>query len=152
MSSTFASFNWPKYVWNLPTGNKLKRQTYAKLGILRYSRNLVVNPTSTSFTLGSPDMPALKWQYADEHLGVRKRVYKADDWSGAEFRGIVMILPNRRGYIAGWTDSLYANVDYEIFDNMHDAAVCADDTALLACEREIEFQQNQEQEDEIEEV
>lgn len=150
MSTTFASFNWPKYVWNLPSGSKEKRQMYAKLGMKKYLRNLEVNPTSTGFMMNGPDMPALGWVYADEHFGVRKRAYKADEWSGLEFRGIVMILPNRRGYLAGWTDTSYGTVDYDIFDNMHDAAVCADDMALSACEREIEFQQ--EQEDETEEM
>jgi hypothetical protein len=148
----FAGFKWPKFVWNLPSGSKEKRQTLVKTGLRKYLRNLEVNPRSTGFMMNGPDMPELKWQYADEHFGVRKRAYKADDWSGLEFRGIVMILPNRRGYLAGWTDTEYGTVDYDIFDNMHDAAIYADDLALSACEREIYFQQQQEQEDETEEL
>ena len=110
------------------------------------------NPTSRSFELDGPDMPDLAWLYADERLGGRRRVYRADDWSGTEFRGIVMILPNRRGYIAGWTDSLYAEVDYDIYDSLHDAAIAGDNLALSACEKEIEFQLNWEVENEVEEV
>jgi hypothetical protein len=45
-----------------------------------------VNPTSRSFELDGPDMPDLAWLYADERLGGRRRVYRADDWSGTEFR------------------------------------------------------------------
>jgi hypothetical protein len=89
---------------------------------------------------------------ADERLGGRRRVYRADDWSGTEFRGIVMILPNRRGYIAGWTDSVHAEVDYDIYDSLHDAAIAGDNLALSACEKEIEFQLNWEVENEVEEV
>ncbi len=110
------------------------------------------NPTSRSFELDGPNMPDLAWLYADERLGARKRGYRADDWSGTEFRGIVMILPNRRGYIAGWTDSVYAEVDYDIYDSLHDAAIAGDNLALSACEREVEFQSIWEMENEIEEV
>lgn len=102
--------------------------------------------TSRNFTFKGPDMPELKWLYADEHLGVRKRAYKADDWSGYEFRGIAMLLPNRRGYISGWTDGQYGEVDYHIHDNLYDAAIDADQQAQSACEREIEFQQQWEME------
>ncbi len=100
-----------------------------------------INPTSTSFTLDGPDMPDLRWQYADEALGVRKRAYKSDDCSGIEWRGIVMVLPNRRGYIAGFTEGLYSSVDYDIYDNIRDASIAADGLALAVCERDIEFQQ-----------
>ena len=147
MSTTFASFNWPKRVWTLPSKSLSMRKTCAKLGLDNHFRHLEINPSSTGFTMNGHDMPALKWQYADEYL-YRKRAYKADDWSGLEFRGIVMILPNRRGYLAGWTDTNYGTVDYEIYDNMHDAAICADDMALSACEREIEFQEEQRHETE----
>ncbi len=113
-----------------------------------------INPTSTSFVLDGPDMPDLRWQYADEALGMRKRAYKADEWSGIEWRGIVMFLPNRRGYIAGFTEGLYSNVDYDIYDNIRDASIAADNLARAACERDIEFQAMVEEEcqNEVEEL
>ena len=35
---------------------------------------------------------------------------------------------------------MWARVDYDIFQDQRDAAICADDMALTACEREVEYQ------------
>jgi hypothetical protein len=148
MSSKFAGFDFPKYVWTLPEGSKEMRQAAIKRGYNKYMVSPDINPTGTTFHMSEQSMPDLPWRYADEILGVRKRAYKADYWSGLEFRGIVMTLPHRRGFIAGWTDTEYCRVDYDIFDNEHDAAVTADDMALSACEWEIEFQEGHQDETE----
>jgi hypothetical protein len=134
----FAGFNWPKRPWTLPRGNVEQR---AKALIKPKAwRNLYVNPLYMSFDWEKSDIPDLEWSYCDAVLAMHKRAYRADDWSGLEFRGIVLVLPNRRGFLGGYTDGVWARVDYDIFQDQRDAAICADDMALTACEREVEYQ------------
>jgi len=137
----FASFIWPKRPWTLPRGSFESRAR--ALIKPKVWQNLYVNPSYTGFPWADPRLPVLEWDYADAFLRGGKRAYHADDWSGLEFRGIVLVLPNRRGFLAGYTDGVWARVDYDIYDDSRDAAVCADQMAMNACEREIEYQAQQ---------
>lgn len=137
----FASFNWPKRPWTLPYGSFESRAKALRKP--KVWQNLYVNPSYTGFSWADPWLPVLEWSYADTFLRGGKRAYRADDWSGTEFRGIVLVLPNRRGFLAGYTDDVWARVDYDIYDDSRDAAVCADQMAMNACEREIEYQAQQ---------
>lgn len=103
------------------------------------------------FYLGSDFMPALNWSYAGDVVSLNHTGWCTDEFGdGDTIMGIVFTLPNRRGFLAGWTmgQGMASALDIsEIFDSEIDAAYCADSMAENAAENERECQAEQESSD-----
>jgi len=89
-------------------------------------------------------MPDLRWKWCDEIVDrINHKGWYSDDYQEGTIRGIVMRLPNNRGFIAGWSygEGMFSSVDYDVFLDESDAAYCADSMAENAAEREREYQE-----------
>ena len=140
---TFAGFEFPKYVWTLPRGTMEKRLEHAKHRCTGpYYHAPKHGDNSTMFYLDSDFMPGLRWQYADYVADIGHTGWYTDEHGdGDKIRGIVMRLPHGRGFIAGWTmgQGMISTVDYDIYDDIEDAAHIADSMAEIVAEREREY-------------
>lgn len=145
----FASINFPKWVWNLHKGpwkKRLERRSTSCTGwgYFHAPKPLQRGDNSIFFYLDSDGMPDLRWMWADEVSGVRisHKGWYCDDCCDEKTRGIVMRLPNKRGFIAGWSmgEGMASSVDYYVFDNERDAAFGADSMAENVADREREYQ------------
>lgn len=142
---TFAGFEFPKYAWTLPRGTVAERLKWAKA---RYCGPYYHAPKpgtrSTSFYLDSDFMPGLRWHYADDIADIGHTGWYTDEYGdGDTIRGIVMRLPHGRGFIAGWTmgQGMISTVDYDMYDDIEDAAHIADSMAENVADREREYRQ-----------
>ena len=132
MTTTFASFEYPKFLADLPKTPlqkrldeyKKDREYWAEKGIIpeRHGKhNLRLNgyrqdqpgsgkPDGRMFYLDSDFMPSLRWTWCDEvNAGGYLNNIKHKGWFTDEYgdsdtiRGIVFRLPHGRGFIPGWS-------------------------------------------------
>lgn len=154
---SFAGFDFPKWEWNLyrgPWRERLKRRKSSWTG-WGYSGSPKPNSNGTSFYLNDHGMPNLRWKWCDEIVGrINHKGWYSDDYQEGTIRGIVMRLPNNRGFIAGWSygEGMFSSVDYDVFLDESDAAYCADSMAENAAEREREYHAREEEKEREEEA
>ena len=153
---SFAGFDFPKWEWNLHRGpwrERLKRRKSSWTG-WGYFGSPETNPKGSSFYLNDHGMPDLRWKWCDEIVSrINHKGWYSDEWQQDTIRGLVMRLPNNRGFIAGWSygEGMFSSVNYDVFLDESDAAYCADSMAENAAEREREYQAEQEALREVEE-
>lgn len=151
---SFAGFDFPKYVWTLPKGPWRKRLEHMRRPVTGgYYCAPTPNRSGTSFYLESDFMPDLRWKWADEACSrIRHKGWYSNEYQDETIRGIVMRLPNNRGFLAGWSmgKGMSSFVDYDVFLDEVDAAQCADSMAENAAERQREFERELEAEEEAE--
>ena len=143
----FAGMQFPKYVYTLPQGLIPERIARAKNpctgGYYHAPKPLNGKHPGKGFYLDSDDMPALRWQWADEIAGsIRHKGWYCDEYQDQTIRGIVLRLPHGRGFLAGWSmgESMASEIDGEIHADETEAALMADERARCAAEREQEYQ------------
>lgn len=145
---SFAGFDFPKYLWTLPKGPWRKRLEHMRRPVTGgYYRSPPINGSGTTFYLESDFMPDLRWKWCDEIVSrINHKGWYSDEWQEYTIRGLVMRLPNNRGFLAGWSmgKSMRSFVDYDVFLDESDAAYCADSMAENAAELEREYQAEQE--------
>ena len=156
----FASFNFPKWVWNLHRGHwkkrlERRRNSCTGWGYSHAPRPLESGDNGMSFYLDDYGMPGLRWTWCDEvsSAGIKHTGWYCDDYYDEKIRGIVLRLPRSRGFLAGWSmgECMASNVDYYVFESEHDAAQCADSMAENAADLEKEYQAEQLEEEQEEE-
>ena len=148
---SFAGFDFPKYLWTLPKGPWHKRLEHMRKPVTGgYYGSPRINDSGNIFYLESDFMPGLRWKWCDEACSRIRHEgwYCYEDGCGETIRGLVMRLPNNRGFLAGWSmgKGMISDVDYDVFLDEVDAAQCADSMAENAAEREREYQAEMEAE------
>lgn len=154
MTTTYASFKYPKFLGDLPKEPLHKRLEEFKKGTRRpglwgYRQNSPASLESQqergrSFYGESDFAPGLRFEYCDQVPHVRgidhKGWYTDPDGFHEVIRGVVFRLPHNRGFIAGWTmgESMISEVEYSIYDDIYDCAHAADDMARRIAEKELE--------------
>lgn len=81
--------------------------------------------------------------WADHIVPMRHKGWFTDDHGDGETaRGLVLRLPNGRGFLAGWSmgAGMCASFAGDIYDCERDAAYAADEEARCAAEQEREYQ------------
>jgi hypothetical protein len=91
-------------------------------------------------------MPGLRWDWCDEvedspiaHTGW----FSDEDGAGDKIRGLVMRLPQGRGFIAGWSmgKRMASEVETDsVYDTAREAALAADGIAERVAEKERDYQ------------
>ena len=142
---SFAGFDFPKYLWTLPKGPWRKRLERMRKPVTGgyYGSPPINGRSGTTFYLESDFMPDLRWKWCDEACTrIRHKGWFCDNYQEETIRGLVMRLPNNRGFLAGWSmgKGMSSYVDYDVFLDEVDAAQCADSMAENAAEREREYQ------------
>lgn len=154
MKFSFAGFNWPRHVVELPKGRIANRLAAFKRGERRDASPYYHAPAplngkhpGAGFYLGSAGMPGLRWQWADEVKDVRidhKGWYTDEDGAGDLMRGIVIRLPHGRGFLYGWSlgEGMSASIEGDIWpgDDEAGAARAADQCAESMAEDAREHQ------------
>ncbi len=147
---SFAGFDFPKYLWTLPKGPWHKRLEHMRKPVTGgYYGSPKPKATGHMFYLESDFMPGLRWKWCDEACSrIRHKGWFCDEYQEETIRGLVMRLPNNRGFLAGWSmgKGMSSYVDYDVFLDEVDAAQCADSMAENAAEREREYQAEMEAE------
>jgi len=145
---SFAGFDFPKYLWTLPKGPWRKRLEHMRRPVTGgYYGSPSINGSGTTFYLEADFMPDLRWKWCDEIVSrINHKGWYSDEWQQDTIRGLVMRLPNNRGFLAGWSmgEGMSSFVGYDVFLDEVDAAQCADSMAENAAEREREYQAEQE--------
>ena len=158
---SFAGFNFPKYLWTLPKGPWHKRLEHMRKPVTGgYYGSPKPKATGHMFYLESDFMPGLRWKWADEIYSrgslkwwknpylIPHKGWFCDEYQEETIRGLVMRLPNNRGFLAGWSmgKGMSSHVDYDVFLDEVDAAQCADSMAENEAKREREYQAEMEAE------
>lgn len=149
---TFAGFTFPRYVGTLPRGPFSKRIERMRNpitgGYITSPAPRVAGAGEVFFCLDSDFMPGLRWQWCDD---VATRIQHTgwfcdSDGQGDKIRGLVMRLPNGRGFLAGWSmgEGMASAVDLATCPDAISAALVADDMAQQTAEREQEYREEQE--------
>lgn len=138
---TFAGFSFPKYVWTLP-----RRPRSTSTG--EYYHAPTPNAAKTAgFYLDSDGMPGLRWTWCDEVAAARIKHtgWYSDEHGDRELiRGIVVRLPQFRGFLAGWSmgKGMASSLDVsKIYETETEAAYASDALAQNTAEQEQEFQE-----------
>lgn len=144
----FAGFTFPQTISMLPRGPLSKRleefkQNHGKRACGPYYRDKpAANPRQMFFYLDSDFMPGLRWDWCDE---VRSARITHTGWFTNQFqddkiRGVVFMLPRGRGFLAGWSmgKGMASSLDYDIWDDITEAARDADRQAQRVAEAEQE--------------
>lgn len=159
---SFAGFTWPRRVVELPKGTPRSRLDDKRTRSATYYR--APKPRKPhdwrhGFYHGEADMPGLRWEWADniapraiDHHGW----FTVDDCQSETTRGIVFRLPQRQGFLYGWSmgPGMAAEITgYEpigtcdprrlgdaVDQAYHEAALAADEAARIASEKERDYQ------------
>lgn len=151
---TFAGFNWPRPIVQLPR-NSLAARAQAR----RFDKSHKVSPyyhaprpldassnTGRGFYMHDAGMPGLRCEYVDaidwqsEYQRINSAWY-ADEFGDTVIRGIIFRLPHSRGFLAGWTMGEHMSAAYEpdIYETLREAARAADDLAERTAAEEREY-------------
>lgn len=153
---TFAGFNYPRYAVFLPRKPLKERLAKYKEGKRQevspyFQTKPCPNNDGRTFYLDSDFMPRLRWQWCDEvATSIGHRGWFTDEYGDSDkIRGIVMRLPNNRGFIPGWSmgDGMASECEYDVYDDEIECAYRADKLAERVAEDEREYRESQEQED-----
>lgn len=139
IESTFAGFNYPRYIAALPRGSmaaRLARRSPVVCGKTYQPSPAPVGEPGTlarSFYLGDGSQPFTRWDWCDD---VDDRIshsgwFADPDGDGDKVRGIVVRLPHGRGFLAGWAmgEGMAATVYRDVYADAVDAARAADSVA-----------------------
>jgi hypothetical protein len=147
----YASFNYPKYIYQLPRplglkGLKKKRDLRKHCGGY-YSpepRPISGSHPGGSFYLGSDFEPGRYIKRADEIIRLNHTGWFIDDFQDQTMFGIVIFLPHGR-FLAGWSmgEGMGSSYDGEIYTDAEEAARAADSLAENAAECEREYQEEE---------
>ena len=139
IESTFAGFNYPRYVAALPRGDmaaRLARRSPVVCGKTYLASPAPVTGPGTlarGFYLGDDSQPFTRWEWCDDvDDRIQHSGWFADpDGDGDKVRGIVVRLPHGRGFLAGWAmgEGMAGTVYREIYPDAIDAARAADSVA-----------------------
>lgn len=144
-ASTFAGFNYPRYIAALPRGrmaDRLARRSPVVCGKTYQPDPAPVGAPGTlarSFYLEDGSQPFTRWAWCDDvddrilHTGW----FTTNDGDGDKVRGIVVRLPHGRGFLAGWAmgEGMAATVHRDVYADDVEAARAADSFAeAVACE------------------
>jgi hypothetical protein len=149
---TYASFNYPKYIYQLPRplglqGLKKKRDMRKHSGgyYNPEPRPIVGSHPGGSFYLGSDFEPGRYIKRADEIICLNHTGWFADNFQDQTIFGIVIFLPHGR-FLAGWSmgEGMASSYDGEIYTDAEEAARAADSLAEDAAEAEREYQEEEE--------
>jgi hypothetical protein len=139
IESTFAGFNYPRYIAALPRGSvadRLARRSPVVCGKTYQPAPDPVGGRGTlarGFYLGDGSQPFTRWEWCDDvddrilHTG-----WFADpDGDGDKIRGIVVRLSHGRGFLAGWAmgEGMAGTVYRDVYADAVDAARAADSFA-----------------------
>lgn len=151
---TFAGFTFPRCVGTLPSGpfkKRIERMRHPLTGPYYTSPSpRVAGKASAYFYLESDFMPGLRWQWCDDvSTRIQHTGWFTDDECVEKIRGLVMRLPNGRGFLAGWSmgENMASVVDLTIYPDAISAAYAADSLAELAAEREREYREHDEEQE-----
>ena len=148
----FAGFNFPKYLWTLPRGSfadRIKRRKPVVCGDYYHAPKPQGRYSGMGFYLESDGMPGLRWQWADEvDSSIHHTGWFCDDFGDSKIRGIVMTLPHRRGFIAGWSmgENMASGIEYMVYEDAETAAQVADSIAENMAEKERKHLENEDEE------
>lgn len=145
---TFAGFTFPKYVWTLPKGDfKTRIERHVNTCTGDYYHAPKQNSEGLGFYLDSDGMPQLRWTWADEVDGCRvdHTGWYSDEYQDSKIRGIVLRLPNNRGFLAGWSmgEHMASSLEYHIYSDEVDAAYAADAIAEHVADEERDYQESE---------
>lgn len=147
---SFAGFQWPRYVADLPIGHAALRRKWEgrKFTGGYYHKPPPNNTKGRGFYLDDAGQPFSRWRWADDVIDLRHTGWWADSYQDTKIRGIVAILPHNR-FMAGWAmgEGMIAEVDASIYDTPEDAAHAADSMAQYAAESMLEDEANRTEED-----
>ena len=154
MTTTYAGFEYPKFLADLPSKPIHKRLEEFKKGEKRpglwgYRQN---NPCpletqedrGRTFYHESDFAPGLRFEYCDQVENVRgidhKGWYTDPDGISDTIRGVVFRLPHNKGFLAGWTmgESVVSEIEYYVYDDIYACAHAADRMAQRVAEKELE--------------
>ena len=148
---SFAGFSFPKWVWSLPKGSKVKRLTAAKDPVCGpyYHAPKPGGGKGVGFYLESDGSIALRWTWADKVSGARIEHtgwYSDEHGDSEKIRGLVLRLPKSRGFLAGWSmgEGMASALECDIYGKEREAARAADSLAEYVAEREREYQAEEE--------
>lgn len=136
----FAGFMWPHKIADL----KFRQRAENGFSTTGYYQNEYPNPKGHSFYLDSDFAPKLRWMWCDEaYSAIKHTGWYCDTNQDQTIRGIVMRLPKSRGFIIGWSmgEGMISEVEYQIFEEMEDAAYQADEFARIIAERNRELEE-----------
>jgi hypothetical protein len=142
----FAGFNFPRRASLLPRGSRkdrVEKHTKPSSGSYYHSPkpNGEGKVQGSSFYLESDFMPNLRWEWCDKVCNSIRHTgwYTNEHGDGDTIRGIVMRLPNNRGFLAGWSMgkgmASFVDTSY-LYDEERDAANGANDLAKYDAEEE----------------
>lgn len=148
---TFAGFNYPKSIYQLPTPCNLegvrKKRALRKYCGPYYQNNPapVTGPHPGGFFYLSSDFePGRYIKRADEIIRLDHTGWFCDDFPDQTIHGIVIYLPHGK-FLAGWSmgEGMASNYDGDIYDDETEAAHVADQIAEIAAENAREYQEDQ---------
>lgn len=147
---TFAGFNFPRYVYQLPKQGLRKKRELRKCCGPYYHAPVPNNAKGMFFYLGS-DFSPRRWEWCDDAEGIRYLTQRSikhtgwycDDYCDSKIRGIVVTLNHSRGFLAGWSmgEGMASQLDSYIYSTKIDAAHAADGMAEYAAEEERSYQE-----------
>jgi hypothetical protein len=108
----------------------------------------LADDTSRRGTAWIDGMPDCRADYADKLAKIGHTGWFTDDSKDETFRGVVIRLPNRRGFLIGYQENLNDCVTLErvtqsACDGARDAALMADCITRIAAEKEQIYQEEQ---------
>jgi hypothetical protein len=139
IESTFAGFNYPRYIPALPRGNMADRLARRSPVVCGKTYQPAPDPVggrgtlARSFYLEGGSQPFTRWEWCDDvddrilHTG-----WFADpDGDGDKVRGIVVRLSHGRGFLAGWAmgEGMAGTIYRDVYADAVDAARAADSVA-----------------------
>lgn len=143
IESTFAGFNYPRYIAALPRGSMADR--LARRSPVMCGKTYQPSPTPLDrearrrfFYLDDHALPFTRWTWCDE---VNNRIshtgwFTDESGDGDKARGLVVRLPHGRGFLAGWSfgDGMAGEIGRLVITDEWEAARIADGMAELAAE------------------
>lgn len=154
---SFASFSFPKFAFMLPKGSMQKRLERKKQNFTGpyYHAPEPNQNKGVSFYLDSDFMPGLRYQYCDDIAsGITHSGWYTDEHGISEtIRGLVFRLPNKRGFLVGWTmgEGMASGIETDcIYEDEMQAAYAADSIAENIAERQREYEEARDAEEENE--
>lgn len=154
--TTFASFKYPKTIYQLPTpcnlqGLKKKHELRKHCGPYYKPEPCPVTGVHPggSFYLYSDFMPGRSWQWADEIVNLEHTGWFCDEHGGTIARGLVIGLPHGR-FLVGWSlgENMASGYAGTLYDNIEEAARAADEEARIVAEHEREYHETMDENEE----
>lgn len=153
----FAGFSFPRNVAMLARGSRADRvRNHSEPLTGPYYHTPTPNSKGVSFHLESDFAPKLRWKWADDVCSLGHTGWFTNcEGEGQTIRGIVMRLPQGRGFLAGWSmgEKWASFLDTSfVYEDEQSAARTADSLAEHCAEEEIIHAEEFKDEDEEDEA